>query len=65
MTKMKSYRLSTLDQLRLNKLTDATDFNETKVIQLAVRYYYNHVTADFKLPDEDALIREAVSKLEP
>lgn len=65
MTKMKSYRLPALDQLRLNKLTGATSFNETKIIQLAVRYYYNHVTADFNLPDEDALIRELVSKLEP
>lgn len=65
MTKMKSYRFSPLDQLRLNKMTERLNENETQIIKSAIRYYYRFLGETIQLPTEDDLIREAVSKLEP
>lgn len=62
MTKIKGFRMSGLDQLRLRYLAEAMGWTQTETLMYCLRNIYENYreVGYFRVPTEDELIKEIV-----
>lgn len=60
MTKMKSFRLSEVDEIRLKTLAQVLKESETNTLRFAIKRYYEFMGEILDLPSENELIAKLI-----